>query len=147
MSLTEHKKLPGKCDGGCFCSSDDGTVNRQTLNIVKIIQTPNKSKVIMSQTQNEENISSCHLACEGVTTRWQPAPYFAVQLGYFTLQERLGLCDIMICSDKIIMMSGVTFHASQTRERARSDAPQVRVCVSGQRVVVGLSMRGCGPEQ
>lgn len=36
----------------------------------------------------------------------------------------------MICSDKIMMMNGVTFHASQTRERAQSDAPQVRV--SGQ---------------
>lgn len=36
----------------------------------------------------------------------------------------------MICADKI--MSGVTFHASQTREHARSDAPQVHVCVSGQ---------------
>lgn len=34
-----------------------------------------------------------------------------------------------------MMMSGDTFHASQTRERARADAPQVRVCVSGQRVM------------
>lgn len=39
VSLTEHKKLQGKSDGSRFCGGDDVTVNTQTLNIVKIIQT------------------------------------------------------------------------------------------------------------
>lgn len=44
-------------------------------------------------------------------------------------------------------MRGDTFHASQTRERARADAPQGRVCVSGQRVLGVMHAGGCGPEK
>lgn len=66
VSLTEHKKsAKGKSGGSCFCSGDECESEHPNFTHGKNPpNTPNKSKVIMSQAAAEERTSSCHLCCD-----------------------------------------------------------------------------------